>query len=79
MPKKHRGWLPAVVVLLVGNIGLFGPADLLQTVDGRIVHILVAAVLGIVGPQEKIESMAGKERDVERGRLVASASFTIRL
>ena len=33
-------------------------------------HILVAAVLGIVGPQEKIESTAGKERDVERGRLV---------
>ena len=68
--KSIAGGCQPVVVLLVGNIGLFGPADLLQTVDGRIVHILVAAVLGIVGPQEKIESMAGKERDVERGRLV---------
>ena len=68
--KSIAGGCQLVVVLLVGNIGLFGPGNLFQTVDGRIVHILVAAVLGIVGPQEKIESTAGKKRDVEKGRLV---------
>ena len=53
--KSIAGGCQPVVVLLVGNIGLFGPADLLQTIGaGAVVTRNVAdyaLVVGVPGRQ----------------------------